>query len=411
MASSKNWLFVFVLVSFLFQSVTCKKPLLKDLHEYTFEQYVEHYNKHYASDAERAKREQIFYANIERIVRHNSDPKKTWTENVNHLTDLTEDEYNTLLGIHRPTLNTEKRSQFTLKSVSANTQFLKSVNTNAPLKTHVDWRDAGIMSPVKDQGHCGSCWTFASAALVESYWALSTGELHVLSEQQILDCAVNSAHCGGTGGGCEGGTAALAFASIIDQGGLASEWTYPYDSYRGKDTPQCRFNYTVTKPVAKIRGMVFLPENSQEEILRHLSDVGPLVTSVDASSWRHYEGGVFDGCNKTEISVDHLVVLVGYGTDEKLGDYWLVRNSWSPHWGEKGYIRIRRTSTAECGWDNDPLDGNGCPGGPPRVRVCGTCGIAGNTGYVIPDLPDTEPATFDVPPTKAPQHQVSEITE
>jgi len=242
----------------------------------------------------------------------------------------------------------------------------------ADLPQNVDWRDKGIISPVKDQGRCGSCWSFATTEEVESYWALSTGRLHILSEQQILDCTPNPQHCGGTGG-CDGGTYELAWDRIRVMGGLTSEWTYPYQSYYGAAF-ECR--YTQFAPVvANVTQYVNLPVNEQDPILDHLANKGPLAISVDASSWAAYESGVFDGCNQTSPDIDHAVQLVGYGTDSTLGDYWLVRNSWSPSWGEDGYIKLKRTQEIICGIDTNPSDGDGCSGGPPTVKVCGTCGI------------------------------------
>merc|ERR1711979_46191 len=101
-----------------------------------------------------------------------------------------------------------------------------------------------------------------------------------------------------------------------------------------------------------------------------LANVGPLAVNVEADTWHDYEGGVFDGCtNRSNIAVDHVVQLVGYGTDVKGGDYCTVRNSWDVTWGEAGYIRLKRRESPECGVDIAPLDGTGCDGGPPEQYV------------------------------------------
>jgi len=243
---------------------------------------------------------------------------------------------------------------------------------------NVDWRQKGVITAVKDQGRCGSCWSFAAAETVESYFALANpGQLRVLSEQQILDCTPNPQQCGGTGG-CGGATAELAFAQIVKMGGLASEWTYPYTSYFG-DAQGC--NSTRFIPVARLSGYTNLPMNKAAPILDHLLNKGPLAISVDASTWSAYEEGVFDGCNQTNPDLDHAVQLVGFGTDSQYGDYWLVRNSWAPLWGENGYIRLRRTSVARCGTDITPDHGDGCRGGPATEYVCGTCGVVYDALY------------------------------
>jgi len=242
---------------------------------------------------------------------------------------------------------------------------------NEELPSSIDWRRALVITDVKDQGQCGSCWSFAAAESVESYYAIAGGKLSVLSEQQILDCTPNPNQCGGTGG-CGGATAELAFDQLTKMGGLSSEWTYPYTSYYGENSV-C--NTTRTHPVAKVTGYVNLPTNQPSHIMRHLALRGPLAISVDAGKWSFYESGVFDGCNQTNPDLDHAVQLVGYGTDEFNGDYWIVRNSWSPSWGESGYIRLKRTSTLRCGYDITPGDGDGCKNQTKPEYVCGTCGI------------------------------------
>jgi len=247
------------------------------------------------------------------------------------------------------------------------------------LPVSVDWRDKGVISAVKDQGNCGSCWTFATVEATESAYALATGKLHVLSEQQILDCTPNPNHCGGTGG-CDGGTAELAWAKIIAMGGLDSEWIYPYQSYFG-NAYTCRYGHA--NPAVRVSSFVNLPVNEQDPILNYLAASGPLAISVDASTWSSYESGVFNGCNQTNPDIDHAVQLVGYGTDSTLGDFWLVRNSWSPAWGENGYIRLKRTTQIQCGTDLTPSDGDGCSDGPPTVKVCGTCGVLFDGVYPV----------------------------
>ncbi len=236
-------------------------------------------------------------------------------------------------------------------------------------------------NPHNLQGRCGSCWSFGSAETLESHWALKTGFLHVLSEQNILDCTPNPQQCGGTGG-CSGGTAELAYDRLAKSGeGLASEWTYPYTSWHG-DNFQCHYNASETAPVATVTGYTKLDSNEFAPLMNAIANVGPVSISVEAVLWRNYESGVFDGCNQTNPDIDHAVQLVGYG-NENGQDYWLVRNSWTPQWGDHGYIKILLTADEEsrCGTDLNPQDGSGCAGGPATVKVCGTCGILFDTCY------------------------------
>jgi len=353
--------------------VLCVATKWHELDTYTFEKYETEFKRSYITPTERFHRKSLFERRLAEIKAHNTNPGKTWKRGVNHLTDRTDEELKSLRGVRKELIS--KRSNVrTHTSINHDISRFEGVN--------VDWRDKNIITAVKDQGRCGSCWTFATAENVESYWALATGQLVDLSEQQILDCTPNPDKCGGTGG-CEGGTAELALARIIVLGGLTTEWRYPYTSYYGQDSPQCHFDISNTPPFAKVASFVVLPSNEYAPTLEHISTKGPLIISVDASAWSDYESGVFDGCNQTNPDIDHAVQLVGVGTDPQLGDYWLVRNSWSPAWGEHGYVRIRRTSDLRCGIDLSPGDGDGCSNGPKEVKVCGTCGILFDNVYPV----------------------------
>jgi cathepsin L len=254
----------------------------------------------------------------------------------------------------------------------------EKIDVSAYVGLNVDWRTKGIITEPKDQGGCGSCWTFSTAETVESYYAMKYKKLLILSEQQILDCTPNPNDCGGTGG-CGGGTVELAAARIQFMGGLSLESKYPYISGGGQN-----FNCDLSKfqPVANLTGYTDLESNEADPVLQHVANVGPISISVDASSWSEYESGVFDGCDNNNPDIDHAVQLVGYGTDPSQGDYWLVRNSWGKSYGEAGYIRLKRYATPPCGMDTTPSDGDGCNGGPTSVKVCGNCGILYDTTYV-----------------------------
>jgi len=251
----------------------------------------------------------------------------------------------------------------------------------------MDWRTKpGVLTAVKNQGMCGSCWTFAAVETIESHYALATGYLQDLSEQQIASCAANPKHCGGTGG-CEGGTAQIAFQHVIESGGLSSEWTYPYLSYKGDDK-QCTLNTTSFAAAAKVESYVNIKSNDEPSLMEAIQK-GPIAISVDASSWSRYESGVYDGCNMTSPEIDHAVQLVGYGVEKHAApnkyevEYWIVRNSWAPTWGEKGFIRIARGGKKMCGVDTNPAEGTGCTGGVKKQTVCGMCGILFDNAYPV----------------------------
>jgi len=137
----------------------------------------------------------------------------------------------------------------------------------------------------------------------------------------------------------------------------------------------------ITTAVASITDFEKLPVNDYLSLLNAVAKVGPVAISVDAA-WSDYESGVFktDNYNAT---IDHAVVLVGYGVDADT-PYWLVRNSWSPKWGEGGYIRLFRHTDADktpCGIDSNPLDGTGCKGGPATLPTCGTSGMLSDSSF------------------------------
>jgi len=351
---------------FAFLAIAFGATQWNQLEGYTFTNYAREFKRDYGTKSEMLMRRNLFEARLEKIKRHNQDPTKTWKEGVNQFTDRTESERRAFLGA----VGAGPKKH--VVSAKFDPKYVSTLN-------NIDWRTAGVLTPVKDQGRCGSCWAFAAAETVESYYALANGNLPLLSEQQILDCTANPDHCGGTGG-CSGATVELAWDQLIKQGGLASGWTYPYNSYFG-EAFQC--NATRSKIVAKVTSYVNLPANKYGPIATQLAK-GPLAVSVDASVWFEYESGVFNGCNQTTPDINHAVQLVGMGTDSALGDYWLVRNSWSPTWGEAGYLRIRRIiADGPCGIDVTPGHGDGCEGGPPTVEVCGNCGILYDALYPV----------------------------
>jgi len=337
-----------------------------ELGDYSFDKYILEYGKRYPTLEELQFRKSIFLSKLEEVTLHNKDPSQTYKLGINHLSDRTPEEFKKMRGYKRGRPS---------GSVAVSSYHMSGKN----LPDAVDWRIKGVVTPVKDQGSCGSCWTFGTTETIESFSAIKTGRLQELSEQQILDCTPNVDQCGGTGG-CGGGTPELAYAQIIKDGGIATEWRYPYTSHAGSNF-QCKLNTSDIGPSIQITGYTALPTNIYDIVIDALANQGPLAINVDASSWGSYESGVFSGCNKTEIVIDHVVQLVGYGNDAKHGPYWLIRNSWTPNWGEDGYIRIQRSATVECGQDHSPSDGTGCNGGPPVVTVCGACGILYDVSY------------------------------
>jgi len=186
-----------------------------------------------------------------------------------------------------------------------------------------------VVPAVKNQGNCGSCYAFSSASTMETGWAIRHGTLYGLSEQEIVDCSTSYGNAG-----CNGGSPDAVYKYVVAQKGIANMATYPYLGSAGT----CR---NVALSPVKITGYRFIGPNNEAAMLEAVAVQSVLVEiEADKQVFQFYTGGVFDnaGCGTT---LDHGVVIVGYGTDAGK-NYWIVRNSWGPTWGEAGYIRIVR---------------------------------------------------------------------
>jgi cathepsin L len=344
----------------------------------TFEEYISYYNIE-ISPSEYGFRKNIFMNEQQRIIQHNKQ-KTSWVESFTPMTILSSNEKKQHYGYSKSigkilTSNTHNSLRQTL---------ISKIDLNL-LPDEVDWRKLGVVSAVKSQGSCGSCWAFASTAVIESHVAINSSQLFDLSPQQIATCAPNPFECGGKGN-CQGATAELAFDYVANSIGLFDEFQLPYTEYYGVES-KCELPNTT--PKAKISGFVKLEENNYSQLMYAVATFGPIAVSVDASTWHSYSGGIFNGCNQSNPDINHAVVLMGYGTDQLLGlDYWLVRNSWSASWGESGYIRLLRKNNnnqeeENCGLDITPQDGTACIGDDTPVKVCGTCGILYDSSYPI----------------------------
>ena len=332
---------------------------------YTFNNYLSDHKINYLSKNDYNVKKLVFEKELARVIEHNLK-LLPWKETLNQM------------SISSPSFGIDKNIKLLNEYKKYEYDFNLLLDNVDKLPKSVDWREKGIASPVKDQGHCGSCWAFASTAVIESHFALKTGKLFDLSPQQITSCAPNIRHCGGTGN-CEGATAEIAFDYVANSDGLFEEFQYSYSSYYGVES-SCLLP-SGTTPKATISGYVKLPTNDYTALMNAVAKIGPIAISVDASTWHGYSSGIFNGCNQVNPDINHAVVLMGYG-EENGQLYWLVRNSWSASWGENGYIRLNRDENT-CGTDITPLDGSACDGEDKPVTACGTCGILFDSAYPI----------------------------
>jgi len=191
----------------------------------------------------------------------------------------------------------------------------------------------------KNQGTCGSCWSFSTTGALEGAWQIATGKLVSLSEQQLVDCSTDN-------NGCGGGSMDTAF-SYLEKSGSCTESSYPYKAKSGTcHETSC----TVGAPKGSVVGYFDVPTNDEKALMEAVAQQ-PVAVAIEADqmAFQLYNKGILT--KECGHKLDHGVLLVGYGTENGV-DYWKVKNSWGASWGEQGYIRLERGSTkteGECG--------------------------------------------------------------
>lgn len=204
------------------------------------------------------------------------------------------------------------------------------------LEASLDWVAKGAVNPVKNQGQCGSCWAFSTACNLEGAGFVASGHLVSVSEQEFVSCD-NASH------GCNGGLPFLALKWSSQVGGVASEQTDPYKSQNGENRV-CSI-WSAWEKIVWNSGYQRISKD-EDQIAKALATYGPLSIAVDANGFHGYSHGVLRNPSCSKVHLNHAINVVGYGMDQI--PYWKVRNSWSPYWGEKGYIRMYR-GDCQCG--------------------------------------------------------------
>jgi len=276
-----------------------------------------------------------FRANVDFIEEHNKG-NHGYTVKMNQFGDLDSKEFGRIYNGYR---------QKAKPNVAAAEWPLAEVDVSA-LPTTVDWRTKGAVTSVKNQGQCGSCWSFSTTGSVEGQHFLSgQGALVGLSEQNLMDCSTAQGNMG-----CDGGLMDDAFQYIILNKGIELEADYPYTA---EDGNSCK--YKVADRGACIQKYQDVPTGNETALQVAVATVGPVSVAIDASqsSFQFYESGVYYSyfCSSTQL--DHGVLAVGYGTDNNglFGPekYWLVKNSWGASWGDNGFIKMIRDWDNNCG--------------------------------------------------------------
>ncbi|KAF6034464.1 hypothetical protein EB796_007225 [Bugula neritina] len=296
-----------------------------------WELFKKQHSKEYNSNVEERTRFQKFARNYASVMQHNSEKAlglHSFALGLNKYSDLDIFEI-------RMRMNGYKHIPGAVKNGS--TYLSPSVPLTVP--DTVDWRTEGYVTDVKDQGQCGSCWAFSTTGSLEGQHFKKTGELVSLSEQNLVDCSTEYGN-----NGCEGGLMDYAFEYIKDNKGIDTEASYPYDA----EDEKCHFRKRNIG--ATDTGYVDIPEGDEEKLKEAVAMHGPVSVAIDASheSFQLYESGIYDEPECSSSQLDHGVLVVGYGT-EGGKDYWLVKNSWGPSWGEQGYVRMSRNKNNQCG--------------------------------------------------------------
>jgi len=289
-----------------------------------FTNWMQDFNKVYASH-EFFHRFNSFKNNMDYVEKWNAQSSQT-VLGLTHLADLTNEEYrSTFLGTWTDTSAPENVAEISF----------------APVADTVDWRTKGAVTGIKDQGQCGSCWSFSAAGAIEGAVFLAKGKLTSDSEQNLMDCSSSYGNQG-----CNGGLMTSAFKYVVANKGIDTEASYPYTA---KDGTTCKFS--VSNVGGTISNYKTVSAGSESALVTAIG-VTPVSVAIDAShnSFQLYKTGIYyePACSSSRL--DHGVLAVGYGsTGATNGDYYIVKNSWGTSWGQAGYIQMARNRSNNCG--------------------------------------------------------------
>ncbi|XP_036047514.1 pro-cathepsin H [Onychomys torridus] len=288
------------------------------IEKFHFKSWMTQHQKTYSS-VEYNYRLQMFASNLRKINAHNQK-NHTFKMALNQFSDMS------FAEIKRKYLWSEPQNCSATKS-----NYLRGTG---PYPSSMDWRKKGnYVSPVKNQGTCGSCWTFSTTGALESAVAIASGKMLSLAEQQLVDCAQNF-----NNHGCQGGLPSQAFEYILYNKGIMGEDAYPY---RGKDG-HCKFN--PQKAIAFVKDVANITLNDEKAMVEAVALHNPVSFAFEVTEdFMLYHKGIYTStsCHKTPDKVNHAVLAVGYGEQDGIL-YWIVKNSWGTQWGDKGYFLIER---------------------------------------------------------------------
>jgi cathepsin L len=281
------------------------------------------HGKVYKSFAESKHRYSVFRYNYDFVNTFDSETRG-FTVAINEFADQTAEEFSRwACGMN----------------VSKVVENVPEVEVGASVPAEWDWRQHGAVTQIKNQGQCGSCWSFSATGSTEGAYFLGKGRLVALSEQNLVDCSTSEGNQG-----CNGGLMDQAFQYIIKNNGIDTEASYPYTA-TGPNT--CRFNRNNVG--ATISTFTDVASGSESALLNAVA-LKPVSVAIDAShsSFQFYSGGVYNEPACSSTALDHGVLAIGWGTESGTA-YWLVKNSWGTGWGMSGYINMSRNRGNQCG--------------------------------------------------------------
>ena len=299
-----------------------------ELEHQEFMSFSERFNKQYSSDEERMTRFKIYRDNMA-FARLSNKENQDWTLGMTRFADMTGAEFKAFV---------QKFSH--IPRVSSGEYFTGDETLTLP--TSVDWRTQGAVTPVKDQGQCGSCWAFSTTGAVEGIWQIKGHGLVSLSEQQLVDCSGSYGNYG-----CDGGLMDNAFQYIVANG-ITTESNYPYVA----NDQNCN-DAAASQKAATLTGYQDVSPSSPNSLMAAVAQQPTSVAvEADQSAWQMYNGGTVT--SRCGTSLDHGVLAVGYNNGAS-PPYWIVKNSWGTDWGLGGFIQIGiSTGNGVCGINMEP---------------------------------------------------------
>ena len=285
--------------------------------DYDYMRYVAQYGKNYDTMEEFKSRQAQFESANEYIAEHNQT-NSSHVAGHNQFSDWTATEIQSMLGTKEGLYVEPQHAEAFTGTTEAN---------------GIDWREhEGVLTPVKDQGACGSCWAFSATEAVESAYALAGNDLVVMAPQEIVDCAYGLF----TNHGCKGGWYYYAY-DWLKKNQTMREADYPY--YSGYSGREYNCAYNESKGVTNVSSYTHVSGNASS--IKAALAKGPVNVALSAGNYvfMYYQGGIISEYSGCPTSADHAVVAVGYG-EENGQEYYIVRNSWGSGWGEQGYVRI-----------------------------------------------------------------------